>query len=1024
MRPGVVQVFVARDPEATLAALVEQAILGARAAGIRFEHNLAVALPFTPAETLPGIDERDEGETSEAPPGAGFQLPVVVDVTVFPDNPRLAGPEKTNLEAAVKAALIAYVEGSAIGGVLVYNRIVADLLAIAGVLDVILLVTPKAGSGDKGKRNMLVPPGRRATLAEADVTVRFAGAPVQFDFLAKVVLKAPAAMADAQAEIKDRLVKLSRSSPGDRRIGADGGACGQRSLLARRIRLVVDRRVRGGRARHPRRWRHVGVHCARRYGPRAAARRQGAGEGRMSVVATRVSVPAYPLFVRDAAQAFVLAEVESALGRLDGRSEGVPPTRDATALLGRVLAAHVLRAVSPSSERARLRTLLGLRPEDDALAESLDAAWMTTTQSQALKDELELIGEAYGDYLRSLKLAAAGTSGHGRQMLSRFPAFMRADRRGKALGEVAHALGRDLDEADRQLLEIRDAHAIAAAKEEGDVLKLACALGFQRADFLVLAKLKDKGFYATDDVAGADAHDRAETAYRQYLTDLKQAVGRFARICLRGCGTVPALLEGAMVLLNGDPRGSRRQRSARGPGAGSGVSRPHHRPSRCQAAARRLHPRPAHHLQRDRGDGGRPRPRRERGSFVYLIENPIVDQTSGNKERRGRDRFRVKRGGFFAGPVAARITGTGTRTVHPRIVNLCTHRGFGFDGVVPDGLELVFATDGRAFLDGAEITDRCHLYKGALFGESPFDAPPSPHVFPVSVPEHSLERNFPRPARTASAELPTLRLELVKPIGSSTSRRERSTHPPSMAACLASRRRGGAERAPPSAKVRASVARARAVHGAPAHSLGPQDAGNEAARRREPAHAGSRGARALPRRGNPPHGRLDRRQVGARRERDTRPRGRSGAGRDFRRHDPGPRADRMTFKENIDADCAPLIEAKPGDPITAEGWNNIRTAVLALFDVLNKSFGTLTVVVKAKGAGTIVDFATVTAVPANGGERPFRIAQFAGASVQLYQIQNLLPGKYHLVVEAPASRRRRVRSSWTTPAAPSSSASR
>ena len=213
VRPGVVQVFVARDPEATLASLVEQAILGARAAGIRFEHNLAVALPFTPGDTLPGIDERDEGETAEAPPGAGFQLPIVVDVTVFPDNPRLAGPEKTNLEAAVRAVMVAYVEGSAIGGVLVYNRIVADLLAIEGVLDVILLVTPKAGTGDKGKRNLLVPAGRRATLAGADVTVRFAGAPVQFDFLAKVALKAPATIADAQAEIKDRLVQSFAKQP-------------------------------------------------------------------------------------------------------------------------------------------------------------------------------------------------------------------------------------------------------------------------------------------------------------------------------------------------------------------------------------------------------------------------------------------------------------------------------------------------------------------------------------------------------------------------------------------------------------------------------------------------------------------------------------------------------------------------------------------------------------------------------------------------------------------------------------------
>ena len=479
----------------------------------------------------------------------------------------------------------------------------------------------------------------------------------------------------------------------------------------------------------------------------------------MSAVASRVSVPAYPLFVRDAAQAFVLAEVESALGALDDRSDGMPPTPDALALLGRVLAARVLRAVSPSSERARLRTLLGLRPEDDALAESLDAAWSTATQSQELNDELELIGEAYGDYLRSLKLAAAGTSGHGRQILSRFPAFMRADRRGKALGELAHALGRDLDEADRLLLEIRDAHAIAAAREEGDVLKLASALGFERADFLVLAKLKDKGFYATDDRAGADAYDRAETAYRQYLTDLKQAVERFARICLRGCGTVPALLEGTMVLLNGDPRdpagSGQREDPEKDPSYPDNIIV--HPDARLPRGAF-IHGLPITFSVIEEADGDIDRV--GKNGFVYLIENPIVDKASGSKERRGRDRFRVKRGGFFAGPVAARITGTGTRTVHPRIVNLRTHRGFGFDGVVPDGLELVFATDGRAFLDGTEVTGRCHVYKGALFGGSPFDASAKPHVFPASVPEHSLERNFPRPAQTPSAELPTLRLQL------------------------------------------------------------------------------------------------------------------------------------------------------------------------------------------------------------------------------------------------------------------------
>jgi hypothetical protein len=96
-----------------------------------------------------------------------------------------------------------------------------------------------------------------------------------------------------------------------------------------------------------------------------------------------------------------------------------------------------------------------------------------------------------------------------------------------------------------------------------------------------------------------------------------------------------------------------------------------------------------------------------------------------------------------------------------------------------------------------------------------------------------------------------------------------------------------------------------------------------------------------------------------------------------------------------------LIEAKPGDPITSEGWNNFRQAVLALYDALNKSLGALTVLVKSKSDGSVVANAAVTVVPTNGGGRPFRVAQFAGASVLLYQIQNLLPGQYDLVVEAP-----------------------
>ena len=97
----------------------------------------------------------------------------------------------------------------------------------------------------------------------------------------------------------------------------------------------------------------------------------------------------------------------------------------------------------------------------------------------------------------------------------------------------------------------------------------------------------------------------------------------------------------------------------------------------------------------------------------------------------------------------------------------------------------------------------------------------------------------------------------------------------------------------------------------------------------------------------------------------------------------------------------PLVEAKPGDPITSEGWNNFRQAVLMLFDAFNKSVGALTVAVKAKGEANVIDTATVTLVPTNGGERPPRAGIFVAASIGLYQIQNLLPGAYDLVVEAP-----------------------
>jgi hypothetical protein len=96
----------------------------------------------------------------------------------------------------------------------------------------------------------------------------------------------------------------------------------------------------------------------------------------------------------------------------------------------------------------------------------------------------------------------------------------------------------------------------------------------------------------------------------------------------------------------------------------------------------------------------------------------------------------------------------------------------------------------------------------------------------------------------------------------------------------------------------------------------------------------------------------------------------------------------------------PLLVAAPGAPVTAEGWNNLRLAVLALYDALNQSPGTLTVQLRSKADNSLVVGARVTLVPSGEPVRAFRAAVYAGATVQSYQVLGLAPGAYDLVIEA------------------------
>lgn len=217
--PGIVKLFVARQPTAELASKVESALSASRPAGIRVEHNLKSALQ--PMETdLVSIEEgREEAgpvdDLSSATAGDGFSLPVKCAVQVYPENSRLTADEQETIKSAVVKAVYEFIDNAAIGKALIYNQLIADVMAIPGIKDVALDLYKDDDAGATGKKNLIVPDGQRALFQnkETDIQVSFIGAPVYFDFRFQVTLKGSHTLAEAELAVKQALVTFFLTSP-------------------------------------------------------------------------------------------------------------------------------------------------------------------------------------------------------------------------------------------------------------------------------------------------------------------------------------------------------------------------------------------------------------------------------------------------------------------------------------------------------------------------------------------------------------------------------------------------------------------------------------------------------------------------------------------------------------------------------------------------------------------------------------------------------------------------------------------
>jgi hypothetical protein len=137
-----------------------------------------------------------------------------VKAVVTPSAATLTAAQKAALTDAVEVAIGAFVEDLGVGGTVVYNRLVAAIIAVEGVYDVSVDLFPAAASETSGRRSLTPTPATtRPRLDVLDVSLR--GALIALDVAVDIERKGLAstqdpaqALEDARTDILSRLQVL------------------------------------------------------------------------------------------------------------------------------------------------------------------------------------------------------------------------------------------------------------------------------------------------------------------------------------------------------------------------------------------------------------------------------------------------------------------------------------------------------------------------------------------------------------------------------------------------------------------------------------------------------------------------------------------------------------------------------------------------------------------------------------------------------------------------------------------------
>jgi len=220
--PGVVRLTVAADIDASTALAARHALDEARPAGVRIDDNLVVPAALAPTFAA------DTGGGGDGPGGGanldGVTMPLAAVLTLTPGDSDLTESQRQQLADAAAAALLASADKVGVGEPVIFNRLVADVMAVPGVLDAVIDIGPRdRGPGEDLRRFNIQPPGAgtRARLAAEDLVVSLRGERVVVDLSVTVELLDAAALGapdqvlpGVRADVESRLALGLRVNPG------------------------------------------------------------------------------------------------------------------------------------------------------------------------------------------------------------------------------------------------------------------------------------------------------------------------------------------------------------------------------------------------------------------------------------------------------------------------------------------------------------------------------------------------------------------------------------------------------------------------------------------------------------------------------------------------------------------------------------------------------------------------------------------------------------------------------------------